>query len=309
MVATRSPVDRRQLTVHVGRATVVARQLGDASRRGERRDRIGVFLECVINRFGRIRPTAVSFAIASQQLPLFGRGIGVAMHLPGEGIDFRVESLAGAVDLDSLGDGRILLFDIGGQTLRDPNESKRLVELTGAGVIIRRFQMQSEVLRIELARCGDLRDRFIEIPKAVVDLGQTSHVDRRVPLAFRDRGPGGERLLGPLQDVIELAEILAILRVVRCLRDGFLIQREGFVLHIRLAKQVGYLSHGEGVIGSRVQDLLPDARGFGLAGVLIKFLVLEDQLSPVAQEVRVAGRGLDQQFVLLDRFRVALIVD
>ena len=169
--------------------------------------------------------------------------------------------------------------------------------------------LQREFFRSQLAGITDLLNRLIEISEAVVNLCQSSNVLSGSLFAFCHRRPCLQRIVGLLLDVIELAEVFAILWICRSQRHGFFIQLLRVVDQIGLTKQVRDLSRGNGIVGATGHNLVPDANSFLLSNFQILRLVSQNQLAPVSQKIRIPRCGRDELFILLNGFGNSLIVN
>ena len=169
--------------------------------------------------------------------------------------------------------------------------------------------LQHEFLRSQFTGIADFLHGLIEIPEAVVNLRQPRDVFRRSLRAFCNRCPRLQCVVGLLLNVIELTEVLTILRIRRSQLHGFFIQRLCLVNKIRLAKQVGNLRDSDRIVRAIGHDLIPDAKGCLPSHFQILRLILQDQLAPVSQKIRVRRCSGNKLFILFDRFGNSLIVN
>ena len=204
-------VDRGQLAVLVGRLLQFTGRLCNARGRGE----IGNLLVVQRLRFadsgGRFRKIAQLLLVPRQQVPLPCLGIRGGCCFLQRGDAF-VETFVVDVDLDLLGQHRLVLFVVLRQLPGPIERGQRAFELFGPNLQLGRLQLQGKVLGIEAAGLGDLRQRLLEVAELRENFCQSRHVRRRVQGALGQRTPSGLGLLGSLENVIILSEVLAILR-------------------------------------------------------------------------------------------------
>ncbi len=284
----RAAVERGELAGGLGRVDEPAGRLVEPGEGDPRGDRLRVERDGLLGGVRRLDRLAGGLGVAGQAPP----GRGVARLRPGrflpEGVEPGRESTGGLVGGDPTVEDLVEPLVLARRAARPRRAGLRPRRTAGARAGGRRAGAGGRASRGRAGRLPRRRRRPRPCSRNRRGPRPAAGASWRRGGAGRDPPPGGQGVVGPLQAVVELAEVLAILGRVGRERDGLPVERDRLVDQARLAIKVGDLRRGRGVVRPGVDQLPPDGGGGLLPLGLGLRDVAEEHLAPVADEVGVA---------------------
>ena len=256
--AAQPSIDLRKLSVDGSCRSVVARRFGNASRRGQHRNRLLINRESFLNRFARAIPIAIGFQISGQYMPVIDRLRFITRGHTSQPFDLFVKLSIGLKDLDPILECLIGFLIAVRQISGCLIESQRLAILSVPHMVFSSPQLQRELFRIKLTGQSNFLDRLRQVSEAVVNLCQPRDVFRRLTFAFGNRFPNLQRLIGAFQNMKVLTKVLAILRFAGREFDCFLVTLNRFGFESRLTIEIGNLRMRDRIVGSRFDNSAPN---------------------------------------------------